>query len=58
MVNNDSELDTRGYAQKHPMRMLGGALMLGTALGASLMSAKKNREKGPLQKFMDQINNH
>jgi hypothetical protein len=29
--------------------------LVGTALGASMMAAKKNHDKNALQKFMDQI---
>lgn len=59
MVNNkaqqaDENMDK--YHSRHPRRMLGGALLAGTALGAGLMAAKKNRDKNALQKFMDQIN--
>ena len=55
MANIEADLN-RSYTQKHPLRMLSSALMVGTALGASLMAAKKNREKGSLQKFMDNVN--
>jgi hypothetical protein len=47
--------DMGNYASKHPRRMYGGMLMLGTAIGATMMAAKKNRDKNALQKFMDQI---
>lgn len=48
--------DLNSYAVKHPRRMYTGMLALGTVLGASLMAAKKNSEKSPIQKFLDQIN--
>ena len=44
------------YAAKHPRRMYSGMFVVGTALGASMMAAKKNRDKNALQKFMDQFN--
>lgn len=47
--------DMNNYAAKHPRRMYTGMFALGTALGASVMAAKKSRDKNALQKFMDQI---
>lgn len=47
--------EVNGYAARHPRRMYGSMLMLGTALGAGLMAAKKNHDKNALQKLMDQI---
>jgi hypothetical protein len=47
--------DLGNYAAKHPRRMYSGMFIVGTALGASMMAAKKNRDKNALQKFMDQI---
>lgn len=43
------------YATKHPRRMYSSMFIVGTALGAGMMAAKKNRDKNALQKFMDQI---
>lgn len=43
------------YAVRHPRRMYGTMFMVGTAIGASLMAAKKNHDKNALQKFLDQI---
>jgi hypothetical protein len=50
----NEEMDT--YAKKHPRRMYSGLFLVGTALGASMMAAKKNRDRSALQKLMDQIN--
>jgi hypothetical protein len=47
--------DMGKYTQKHPRRMAGGMFLVGTAIGASLMAAKKNRDRNVVQKFMDQI---
>jgi len=47
--------DNSSYSQRHPRRMMGGAMLLGTALGATLMAAKKNRDKNAVQKFLDQL---
>jgi hypothetical protein len=54
--NETNSSDMGGYARKHPRRMYSGMFLVGTALGASLMAAKKNRDRNVLQKFMDQIN--
>jgi hypothetical protein len=43
------------YAARHPRRMYSTMLMVGTALGASLMAAKKNHDKSMVQKFLDQL---
>ena len=43
------------YASRHPRRMYSGLFALGTAVGASVMAAKKNHDKNALHKFMDQI---
>jgi hypothetical protein len=48
--------ETDNYARKHPRRMYSGLFLVGTALGASMMAAKKNRDRSALQKLMDQIN--
>lgn len=57
MADNNSNNETSAsYAQRHPRRMASGMLLVGTALGASLMAAKKNRDRSTLQKLMDQIN--
>jgi hypothetical protein len=54
MVDNQSE-DIGKFA-RHPLRTMGGALMLGAAVGASAMATKNSRAKTPMQKFMDRIN--
>jgi hypothetical protein len=51
----DKTDDMGNYAAKHPRRMYSGMLVLGTALGAGLMAAKKNRDKNALQKFIDNL---
>jgi hypothetical protein len=51
----DKTDDMGNYAAKHPRRMYSGMLALGTALGAGLMAAKKNRDKNALQKFIDNL---
>lgn len=43
------------YAARHPRRMYGTMFVFGTALGASMMAAKKNHDKNALQKLLDQI---
>jgi hypothetical protein len=48
--------DVSSYAARHPRRMYSTMLMVGTALGASVMAAKKNHDKNALQKFIDNIN--
>jgi len=42
MANNKSDkpVDLGTYAVRHPRRMASGMLLVGTALGASLMAAK------------------
>jgi hypothetical protein len=56
MADNQVNSDDMGkYAQKHPRRMASGMFLVGTAIGASLMAAKKNRDRNVVQKFMDQI---
>lgn len=52
---NKAADETSNYAARHPRRMYGSFLALGTVLGASMMAAKKNHDKNALQKFMDQI---
>lgn len=44
-----------GYARRHPRRMYGSMFLVGTALGASMMAAKKNHDKNAVQKFLDQL---
>lgn len=52
----DKAADEMGnYATKHPRRMYSGLFLMGTAVGASLMAAKKSRDRSALQKLMDQI---
>ncbi|MBX4190642.1 hypothetical protein KW794_00990 [Candidatus Saccharibacteria bacterium] len=56
MAQNKTNSDDLGsYAAKHPRRMYSGLFLVGTALGASLMAARKNHDKNALQKFMDQL---
>jgi hypothetical protein len=56
MADNKLDSDEMGtYAQKHPRRMASGMFLVGTAIGASLMAAKRNRDRSTLQKFMNQI---
>jgi len=47
--------NTGSYAIRHPRRMASGMLLVGTAIGASIMAAKKNRDRSSLQKFMDNM---
>jgi hypothetical protein len=54
--NKANNQDMGTYARRHPRRMYSGMFIVGTALGASMMAAKKNRDRNVLQKFMDQIN--
>jgi hypothetical protein len=42
MADNQVNSEDMGkYAQKHPRRMASGMFLVGTAIGASLMAAKK-----------------
>ena len=43
------------YATRHPRRMWSGAFLVGTALGATLMAAKKSHDKNAVQKFLDSL---
>jgi hypothetical protein len=54
MANNES--NDIGRFARHPLRTMGGAMMMGAGLGAGIMAAKNHRNKTPLQKFMDRIN--
>jgi hypothetical protein len=47
--------DVRTYASRHPRRMNGGAILFGTLLGASLATVKANKNKSPMQKFIDKM---
>jgi hypothetical protein len=55
MANNKDESSSASYASRHPRRMYSGMFLVGTALGASLMAAKKNHDKNPVQKFLDNL---
>jgi hypothetical protein len=53
MADNQSE-DIGKFA-RHPLRTMGGAMMIGAAMGASLMAAKNQQSKTPMQKFMEKM---
>jgi uncharacterized membrane-anchored protein YhcB (DUF1043 family) len=53
-ANISNEEDMGKYA-RHPRRTAGSALLIGTAIGASIMAMKKNREKNSVQKLMDKL---
>jgi hypothetical protein len=55
MADNKTAQDMNSYAARHPRRMYSGMFLVGTALGASIMAAKKNHDKSAVQKFMDQL---
>jgi hypothetical protein len=58
MANNQSKEkmeDIRSYASRHPRRMNGGAMLVGTILGASLATVKVRKHKTPMQKFMEKM---
>jgi len=55
MNNQDEDVDIGKYA-RHPRRTAGGAFIIGSMIGASLMAAKKMRQKTAMQKFMDRMN--
>jgi hypothetical protein len=60
MANNqieDKKEEVRSYASQHPRRMNGGAMLIGTLLGASLATVKVKRKKlaSPMQKFMEKM---
>jgi hypothetical protein len=58
MVMADNQSSDIGSLARHPLRTMGGAALIGTALGMSLMSAKNRRDKTPMQKFMDKLNKY
>lgn len=51
----DAAQNMGNYASRHPRRMASGMFLIGTAIGASLMATKKNRDRNAVQKFLDQI---
>jgi hypothetical protein len=53
MADNQSE-DIGKYA-RHPRRTAAGAMLIGSAIGAGMMAAKKQRAKTPMQKFIDKM---
>lgn len=53
--SRENNEDTGTYARRHPRRIYSGMFLVGTALGAGMMAAKKNRDRSTLQKLMDQI---
>jgi hypothetical protein len=52
-TNNNDDI---GKYARHPRRTAAGAMIIGTALGAGMMAAKKQAEKTPMQKMMDRFN--
>lgn len=54
MADNNKSEDLGKYA-RHPRRTAMGAFIIGSAIGASMMAAKKQREKNPIQKFMERM---
>jgi hypothetical protein len=58
MANNqieDKKEEVRSYASRHPKRMNGGAMLIGTLLGASLATVKVKRKKSSMQKFIERM---
>lgn len=53
MADNQNE-DIGKYA-RHPLRTMGMGFIIGTALGASMMAAKKNQEKNVVDKIFDKF---
>jgi hypothetical protein len=53
--SKENSEDMGTYARRHPRRMYSGMFLVGTALGAGMMAAKKNRDRNTLQKLMNQI---
>jgi hypothetical protein len=53
----DKQNDDIGRYARHPLRTAGSAFLVGTAIGAGLVASKARREhnKNPLKKFMDQV---
>jgi hypothetical protein len=51
----DAKENLNNYASRHPRRMWSSMFLMGTALGATIMAAKKNHDKNAFQRFMDQI---
>lgn len=54
MADNNQIEDIGKYA-RHPLRTMGMGFIVGTALGASMMAAKKNQEKNIVDKILDRI---
>ncbi len=60
MAEIQTEVETRdkdiGKYAKHPLRTMGGAFLVGTAVGVGVTAAKKHSRRNSLQKFLDQLN--
>jgi uncharacterized membrane protein YidH (DUF202 family) len=52
----DNQSDDIGKYARHPKRTAAGAMLIGTALGAGMMAAKKHQNQTPMQKFMNKMN--
>jgi formate/nitrite transporter FocA (FNT family) len=55
MAMADNQREDIGKFARHPLRTMGGAMMVGAAMGASLMAAKNHQSKTPMQKFMEKM---
>lgn len=54
MADNNQSEDIGKYA-RHPLRTMGMGFIIGSAVGASMMAAKKNQEKNIVDKFLDRL---
>jgi hypothetical protein len=54
MAQNQS--DDMGKFARHPLRTMGGSMLMGASFGAGMMAAKNRRNKSMVQKFMDRMN--
>jgi len=51
----DKQTEDIGKYARHPRRTAGTAFLMGTAIGASIMAAKMQKDKSSFQRFMDKI---
>ena len=55
MAEEENNTNNNGTLSRHPLRTAGVALMAGTAIGAGLVKAKKDR-RSSLQKLREVVN--
>jgi hypothetical protein len=54
MANNSENSDGGKFA-RHPLRTMGGSLILGAGIGAGMMAAKHQQNKSALQKIINHL---